>query len=817
MKQGSRSIDLGDITMAKRSILIEEVDIGKPPIMMHKDTLVINPEAFSVQPNAVVEDLLKKVPGIVVWGDGEITVNGKKVERVLVNGKPFFGSDVVTSTRNLPSGAVDNIKVYEQPQQRLDEEAILEMDIRLKKPNGLFGKIQGSVGNQNRSEAILLMNYFDSKNQISMYGGKNNTNKRLRSLKEVLRSNVYKAGGEDINIYAPAFGKPGLNRFMVGGARFDREWSPLITSNVEMLYTSDETELDSDMLEFRNFEDQNDQMIAQVNNQKRRQDRWSIGGDASFKDRYRLFSVSSKLVQTKYNNEGQRDRTVRGDEDNVLSTWATGTQNSSTLTAGDFKIEYATKVKNGILKNQEKFSLSYRLNSSDKEDKIHQLSSFDNVEQGISEYVDRTMNKQLRRNQHDLIASVNLKPIISRGYTNWELKLNNTVKWDDIDTDQKDIFLDTATNNYTINKNLTFRDQFNELEWMPGLSLGRSYFKTIPRGTDIWGFTTKMDLSTTIRSNQSDNLMRNLDQQISLPIPSGSLFYQQRRQLWNSSWTLALKTSIRQPELEQLVAVMDETQKDYNLVGNPTLKPEEQYKFGFEYSRRSSVTSSSHRFQLNYTLVAHQMVDSSMYQVDGRRISYVVNAAGLPFYDIDYRYKSAPKLGPVPLNFSLAAYIRKGQNYYFNNGIRSINDNITSSLNGLVTGALYDHFLVSMRIASKKYLNTSNGHTTNSGNNSVGMDFTITWPRRTTFISSITTTNSYIKGISSDYLYFWNAHVYYRMLKKEQIEIKLSIYDILNNSKNISTFSNENIVRREQTNNLRQYIMLSLSYYPRFF
>ncbi len=130
------------------------------PIRMNGDTLEINPAAFKMANDAVAEDLLNKVPGIVIWADGSITMNGKTIPKVLVDGKPFLGnSDHRIATQNLPKNIIDKIQLYNEVDMSTEasrsqitdgqapKDSLLTMDIKLKadKKNGYFGKYGAGV------------------------------------------------------------------------------------------------------------------------------------------------------------------------------------------------------------------------------------------------------------------------------------------------------------------------------------------------------------------------------------------------------------------------------------------------------------------------------------------------------------------------------------------------------------------------------------------------------------------------------------------------------------------------------------------------
>lgn len=818
LKPISRSAHLGNIAISKRSLQIEEVVINKPPIVMNRDTLEINPAAFELEPNALVEDLLKKVPGIVVWGDGEITVNGKKVEKVLVNGKSFFGSDVITATRNLPSGAVDKVKVYEQANSKINEEEKLEMDIILKKVNGLFGKVQMGMGTDNRKEGTILLNYFDVKNQISLYGGANNTNIRVQSLSEVLRGNVFKAGGEDVNVYVPVFARPGLNEFMVGGTRLRREWNAKLKSDIDALFISEKTDIQSQLSEIRYLENQGDQKIEQQGRNNRTQDQIRIGGTAHYKDRYDQLDVVANVRSVKNVNRMEKDRYIETTESTPLSEFNMDNKNITTQSVTDLKLNYINKFKSSLM-GTEQLKVEYKLNFVDQHTENRQASSFRDYVGERNEQTNRIKDLKENRYNHELSAVFSMVSLARKIKLNgWSVLLNNKVRWLSIDADQRDRHFDSLSNSYAIvNGSLTYRDNYDEVDWTPGISFGRDKLQRKARGTDIYGFRIDGDMTLNVRKNRSSVVARELSQDASYLLPSASIYYRKTRQLWSSSLTLGVNKVIKQPEMEELLAVRDETQKDYNRIGNRNLRPESQYRFGLEYTRSGSLKNSWQRLLLNYTLITDQMVDSSLFLVEGERISYLVNTKGKPKYELQYLYRSAPKISDIPLNIFLQTAVTKSAYYYFNNAERYLNHRLHVSLNGEVTGTFYAHYKLGLGARSLNTRMTSNGRKSENRENSLTLNMTVTRLKRLTFINSISGTNFYIKHITSDYQYFWNVHVYYRMLQKEQLEIKLSAFDILNNSRNIETYMDYNIVRREERNNLRQYFMLSLSYYPRFF
>ena len=116
----SPELNLGKLFLSIASTTLNEVVImaERPPIIVRKDTIEFNAESFKTLPTAVVEDLLKKLPGVSVAADGSIQVNGKTVSKILVDGKEFFGGDQQMATKNLPSNIIDKVMISDDPEAK---------------------------------------------------------------------------------------------------------------------------------------------------------------------------------------------------------------------------------------------------------------------------------------------------------------------------------------------------------------------------------------------------------------------------------------------------------------------------------------------------------------------------------------------------------------------------------------------------------------------------------------------------------------------------------------------------------------------------
>jgi hypothetical protein len=182
--------DLGTTNLYDRGKLLSEVIIrDRNAIKIKGDTLEYLVDSFKVREGAVVEDLLKVLPGIQVNKNGEITAQGEKVQKVLVDGEEFFGDDPTVATQNIQSKVVDKIQVFDRKSDQAqftgfdDENTEKTINLKLKKNmnKGTFGKIVGGIGDIENTHDIwnnqFMINNFKNKRQLSAYGLMNSLGK----------------------------------------------------------------------------------------------------------------------------------------------------------------------------------------------------------------------------------------------------------------------------------------------------------------------------------------------------------------------------------------------------------------------------------------------------------------------------------------------------------------------------------------------------------------------------------------------------------------------------------------------------------------
>jgi hypothetical protein len=186
----NRDLILKDIQLNENAKMLGEVEVyGTQAQMSVKgDTLEYNATAFKTPESAVVEDLLKRLPGVEVGSDEKITVNGEEIKKIRVDGKKFFGDDVEMATKNIPAEMIDKIQVLEQKSDMAlltgfednDTERIINLTTKSNRKHGVFGNIIAEAGldlnKDARYDGNSFVNIMNNESQTAITAGGNNTN-----------------------------------------------------------------------------------------------------------------------------------------------------------------------------------------------------------------------------------------------------------------------------------------------------------------------------------------------------------------------------------------------------------------------------------------------------------------------------------------------------------------------------------------------------------------------------------------------------------------------------------------------------------------
>ncbi|SER98971.1 TonB-dependent receptor [Pedobacter rhizosphaerae] len=237
-----KALSLGTFKLEEDAINLKDVAVKAryATATVKKDTIEFNADAYKTKPNAAVEDLIKKLPGVTVDKDGSILVGGQKVTRLTVDGKDFFGTDPKTATKNLPADAIAKVqlidsKTLEAKATGIDDgqrEKVLNLTIKEDKKKGWFGNASLSGGTTDKYGSYLSANHFNKNLQFAVLGMSNNTNDASFGYDDL---NSFSSGNIG-NIFAPPAG--GSFSINVNNGKTTVGGSGVFDNNAIGLYTT---------------------------------------------------------------------------------------------------------------------------------------------------------------------------------------------------------------------------------------------------------------------------------------------------------------------------------------------------------------------------------------------------------------------------------------------------------------------------------------------------------------------------------------------------------------------------------------------------
>lgn len=198
------SLNLGELLVQpdREMLNAASVTAAGNPIIMKKDTIEYNATSFKTTDNDMLEDLLKKLPGVEISEDGTVTANGKTINKITIGGKTFFLDDPQLATKNIPAKIIEKVKVVDKKSDQAqftgiddgEEETVIDLSIMSGMMNGLFGNVMAGGGHDWRKndtgenisagdgdaryQAAAFVGKFTKKNQLSFILNGNNTNNR---------------------------------------------------------------------------------------------------------------------------------------------------------------------------------------------------------------------------------------------------------------------------------------------------------------------------------------------------------------------------------------------------------------------------------------------------------------------------------------------------------------------------------------------------------------------------------------------------------------------------------------------------------------
>ncbi len=806
------------------------------PIRMNGDTLEINPAAFKMKEDAVVEELLNQVPGITIWSDGSITVNGKPVKSLLVDGKPFLGStDTRVATQNLPKTAIDKIQLYQEydrskiGRQTQPTDSLLTMNIKLKESSkkGYFGKAGAGLGTGSRFESDLTFQAYTKKSSAGIGGGFNNINKNIANLQELFQNNTYR--NFNPNLYnVGRFNAQGINKnYAIGGVythNFIETTNSRQNNRVSINYNASGT---NSYLTDLSLQDRTTLSISQnirdegiQNNRNNKQDLGvSYIKTNSYNDN---LSVNGAANTNSGSGSESRLSEVRDGAGLLQSTNNTNTQGTSRSDNQSLSAGFAKSDADYPLRS---FNLNFNAARGGSSTETHVLSRFESITDASK---NASFNRLYTNNNQSLSLGGTLdysgfKRLLLGRYNLFGINLNfiQTFNYNKNSDNAVVGDFDSTAKRYITNGTLTNSNRRELFEYMPSLSFAKSFFKwngAYYRNANLQ-FRMMEDIKT--EKNQSSFARRNLDRAFRFFRFDGSVnYFYQKQQKYLYNLRLSYEKNYDYPSVNQLYTIVDDINAYDIRIGNPRLQNTTRHQFnvGANFNTQNPKSPYAVNGSVNggYSLFLNTVTDSILNDASGKRISYYINADRSNNINLNYNLNLSRRFKKNNLQLMYDGSINSGKMPNYLDRIANTSQTINTrqqlrlqfSLGSLVivnVAKSLQQVKAKQTVAGlQEFVNTN--HITKLG-------LVLNYPNNFTFSSTLDNIdNSNLEKPTM----LWNAFATWRFLK-QQVELKFSAMDLLKQYKNITNYATAYGTVTHVTNGLQQFFLLTFSYYPRKF
>jgi hypothetical protein len=828
------ALDLKTLIIATKDNNLEDVEIRVAPITMNGDTLEFNAAAFKLDSNAVVEDLLRKIPNVTLWGDGQITVNGREVKSLLVNGKQFFGGDFKMATQNIAKNALEKVQVYRERNERNPLDSTLTVNLKLKKGKdiGYFGKIGAGYGTTKKYETDASINMFSPKMQLGIIGASNNINKTANSIRTLTANSTFKGLNTNVE-YQPDFRQSGINQPNIGGVTFtynfiekpEYDKKSTLNANYFVQNKNNENISDAQTTTSINATDK----IFDTNTTRGNSASTSQTFDSSLdfaKKNHRLnISQSMSLNNGTSNNNTQRS--AFNGQNVLTSTNNTKAQNDFNNKGFNLAIRYGLSP-NYITRKEHRFNglnTNYRLLINDNDNQRSNLTSFRSFVNAASntDYDRRYDTQRKSINQALLLELPNLKSFLF-GYKNlagFDLSLNNNLELNN-NTDHN-LVEDLKGNAYATNTYLSNNTKTNIVDETPGLTLSKSFRKSLSNRFDK---NLQIQVSAKQRfifqDNRSDKAQQNINRAYNSFIPEININYSNYQYgEFYRSMTLTYRTNIIIPTLQQLAPLTDSSNV-YNLqVGNIKLREakDRSINFNLNHSDQTSKNTLNYNLSASAGIIDNGIVDSIFIDSQNKRSIYLTNANGNKYLNANGFLRKTFKLKTSELQLSLNGGINIAKNASYLNDVFSFSNTLNTNAKLSLNYTYKDKFATEVGQGFNTYRSEQEAFNTKySGLNltsSLSSIYNVT--KKFTLSSNISFNSSKSNSAANINFAIWNASAVYRFLKGNNAEFKFSAMDLLHQNTNIINYGGANSFTIGTQNVLQQYFMATFSYYPRQF
>jgi hypothetical protein len=821
------------ITLKQNLTNLKEVTIEAQQSLatQNGDTTSFKANAYKVNKDATAEDLVSKMPGVTVV-DGKVQAQGEEVKQVLVDGKRFFGDDASAVLKNLPAEVIDKVQVFDKKSDQSqftgfdDGNASKTINIVTKAQfkNGVFGKVYGGYGYEDKFKGGGTVNIFKGDRRITVLAQSNNVNEQNFSSEDLVGVSSSNSGGggrrgggqggmgggNNPSENFQSNTQNGINTTSLFGLNYADKWGKKTEVTASYFFNWTQNDSKSSLLQQYILGSNNGLVYNETNNTNSD----NFNNRVNFKIETKIDSMNSIVLQPKLSfqsNKGAKELLGLNTKD-ILTL--SNTENSSSNNLSGYNISVPILYRHAFAKRGRTFSINatptitknsgenflYTLNTYYRDtlfygDTIDQKSKILKTGNSINGNVSYT--EPLNKNNFLL---VNYTAVYTDNYSSKRTFDKNYIEYSYRDLDS------TLTN--------VFKNQYQSQSG----SLGYRYQK------EKFNFSLNAAYQRAQLSKEQEiPTSYKLSKTFESILPSAQLQYKfsQKKNL-----RFNYRTSNNAPSIDQLQDVINNSNSLQLSTGNPDLKQDFQQNIFLRYSgvNTNKATSFfaliggnySNNFIGNSTLIANQ--DTTVYNdIFLQRGSQIIRPVNLDGYFslrsfINYTFP----IKKIKTNLS----VNVSGNY--NNVPGMINTNInyaktaTGGLGLVFSSNISEKFDFTLS-SNSSYSNIQNTLQTSSNTNyfSQVSKLKITANPWKGLILQSEYSNTYYSGLTSAFnqsISLWNAAIGYKFLKNKQAELRITVYDILNQNNSVSRTNTDSYIQDSQTNVLNRYYMLTFTY-----
>ncbi len=821
----TRTENTGLLLMSEQVKSIKGIEVtGQIPAAQQKgDTTELNANAFKTNPDAVAEDLVKKMPGITVE-NGTVKAHGEEVKKVYVDGKTFFGDDPTVAMKNLPADIIDKVQIFNKlsDQSELtgfdDGQSSKALNFITKKDrrNGMFGKFFAGHSYDDKYNLGGNYNWFNGDRRITILGLSNNVNQQNFATQDFLGAmngppQIGMGGRNSRGGGMPSFigQQNGITSNNSIGINYSDNWGKKI--NVSGSYFFNSSKNNTNQLLNRQYLLSADSSQYYTENSKYHNNNSNHRFDMRIE--YTIDSSNTIMFMPRLNLQDNSSSNILSGS-NTLTGGEILNQSNTVTTTKSFGYNYGSDLmyRHKFGKKGRTFSIGLSASGNEKDPKTTQNGS--TITGWGNTILYDTIHQRSSSNNDGSTVSSNLvytEPFLKNGL----IQLNYNISYNSNNTNKKTYSIDSLAGTEVLDTMLTNNYQNNYLTHRGGIGYRLK--------GDKYNLVTNIGFQeTALDGKQVFPLHSTVNKTFDNILPSLIFNYKFSQK---NNLRIMYRTSTNIPSVSQLQNVVDNSNLLLLTTGNPELKQEYSHMLMANYSF-ANVEKSRNYFLFLYAgykqnnisdatyIATHDTLIGNIALQKGAQLTRPVNL------DHSWNLRSMMTYG-FPVNFIKSSLnITGGFTYTQSPGIINGKSNISNAYNyngGLILSSnISQNVDFTLSYNANYYEGFNSLQTQNNShywNQSAGCRFN--WIIWNGFFVQNDVTGQFYNGLSGGYntnYVLWNAGVGKKFLKNQKGELRLSVYDILNQNTNVSRTYSETYIQDSKVNTLKQYFMLTFTF-----